>query len=140
MWMNLGQRFWKGIRTSTIFFLQFEFWGSSFKLRPYLPLQCGIENTKFWNSTWQVILCQLSDSLRDYLWIKITQQYVEIIVLSNKCWFLCKFWGHLRASEHGSYKWIIMLEKFGCLDLTVFHLMWAIGTYGNWKNQNPATS
>ena len=39
--------------------------------------------------------------------------------------------------EHGSYEWIIMLEKYGRLDLTVFHLIWVIGTYGNWKNQNP---
>ena len=38
---------------------------------------------------------------------------------------------------HGSYEWIIMLEKCGRLDLTVFHLIWVIGTYGNWKNQNP---
>ena len=38
---------------------------------------------------------------------------------------------------HGSYEWIIMLEKCRRLDLTVFHLIWVIGTYGNWKNQNP---
>ena len=38
---------------------------------------------------------------------------------------------------HGSYEWIIMLEKCGRPDLTVFHLIWVIGTYGNWKNQNP---
>ena len=105
MRMNLGQRFWKGVCTSTIFCLQFEFWylwtwrsrldktsllwASSFQLRLYLQLQCGIENTKFWNSIWQVILCQLnSDFLRDYLWIKITQHYVEILVLSNKWFFL----------------------------------------------------
>ena len=29
-----------------------------------------------------------------------------------------------------------MLEKCGHLDLTVFHLIWVIGTCGNWKNQN----
>ena len=41
------------------------------------------------------------------------------------------------TTVHGSYEWIIMLEKCGRLDLTVFHLIWVIGTYGNWKNQNP---
>ena len=30
---------------------------------------------------------------------------------------------------HGSYEWIIMIEKCGRLDLTVFHLIWEIGTY-----------
>ena len=35
------------------------------------------------------------------------------------------------------YKWIIMLEKCRRPDLTVFHLIWIIGIYGNWKNQNP---
>ena len=40
-------------------------------------------------------------------------------------------------SFHDSYEWIIMLEKCGRLDLTVFHLIWEIGIYGNWKNQNP---
>ena len=39
--------------------------------------------------------------------------------------------------SHGSYEWIIMLEKCGRLDLTVFHLIWVIGAYGNWKDQNP---
>ena len=38
---------------------------------------------------------------------------------------------------HGSYEWIIMLEKCGRLDLTVFQLIWVIGTYDTWKNQNP---
>ena len=38
---------------------------------------------------------------------------------------------------HGSYEWIIMLEKCGRVDLTVFHLIWVIGKYGIWKNQNP---
>ena len=38
---------------------------------------------------------------------------------------------------NGSYKWIIMLKKCGRPDLTVFHLIWIIGIYGNWKNQNP---
>ena len=33
----------------------------------------------------------------------------------------------------GSYEWIIMLEKCGRPDPTVFHLIWVIGTYGNWK-------
>ena len=41
---------------------------------------------------------------------------------------------------HGSYEWIIMLEKCGRLDPSVFHLIWVIGTYGNWKNQNPGGS
>ena len=39
--------------------------------------------------------------------------------------------------KHGSYERIVMLEKCGRPDLTVFHLIWVIGTYGNWKNQNP---
>ena len=38
--------------------------------------------------------------------------------------------------NHDSYEWIIMLEKCGRLDHTVFHLI-VIGRYGNWKNQNP---
>ena len=38
---------------------------------------------------------------------------------------------------HGSYKWIIMLEKCGPPDLNVFHLKWIIGTHGNWMSQNP---
>ena len=38
---------------------------------------------------------------------------------------------------HGSYKWIIMLEKSRRPDLNVFHLKWIIATHGNWKNQNP---
>ena len=42
------------------------------------------------------------------------------------------FWTSLQ-SNHGSYELIILLEKCGRLDLTVFHLMWVIGTYGNWK-------
>ena len=47
-------------------------------------------------------------------------------------------------SEHGSYKWIIMLEKCGRPDLNVFHLKWIIDTHGKvrtfwethkiWKN------
>ena len=32
---------------------------------------------------------------------------------------------------HGNYEWIIMLKKYGRLDLTVFHLIWVIGTYGS---------
>ena len=40
---------------------------------------------------------------------------------------------------HGSYKWIIMVEKCWRPDLTIFHLIWIIGTYGNWKNQNPGS-
>ena len=38
---------------------------------------------------------------------------------------------------HGSYRWIIMLEKYGHPDLNIFHLKWIISTHGNWKNQNP---
>ena len=34
----------------------------------------------------------------------------------------------LRYCTHGSYELIIMLEKCGHLDLTVFHLIWVIGT------------
>ena len=41
--------------------------------------------------------------------------------------------------NHGSYEWIIMLEKCGCLDLTVFHLICVIGSYGSWENQNPVS-
>ena len=47
--------------------------------------------------------------------------------------------GHKTTYAHGSYEWIIMLEKCVRLDLTVFHLIWVIGTYGNWKNQNPGS-
>ena len=38
-----------------------------------------------------------------------------------------------KLSYHGSYEWIILLEKCGRLDLTVFHLISLIGTDGNWK-------
>jgi hypothetical protein len=44
---------------------------------------------------------------------------------------------HAVKGRHGSYKWIIMLIKCGRPDLTVFHLIWIIGIYGNWKNLNP---
>ena len=46
--------------------------------------------------------------------------------------------GSLDSPEtmHGSYEWIIMLEKCGRLDLTDFHLIWVMGTYGNWKKSN----
>ena len=33
-----------------------------------------------------------------------------------------------------------MLEKCGRLNLTVFHLIWVMSTYGNWRNQNPGGS
>ena len=42
-----------------------------------------------------------------------------------------------RLCNHGGYRWIIMLEKYGHPDLNVFHLKWIIGTHGNWNNQNP---
>ena len=38
-----------------------------------------------------------------------------------------------------SYRWIFVLEKFGCLDLNDFHLKWIIGNHGSWKNQNPGS-
>ena len=38
---------------------------------------------------------------------------------------------------HGSYKWIIMLEKCGRLIINVYHLKWIIATHGNWRKQNP---
>ena len=38
---------------------------------------------------------------------------------------------------HGSYRWIIMLEKSGQLDLNIFHLKWIISTHGNWKKIKP---
>ena len=43
----------------------------------------------------------------------------------------------VQQKRHGSYRWIIMLEKCGQSDLNVFHLKWIIGTHGNGKNQNP---
>ena len=39
--------------------------------------------------------------------------------------------------QHGSYKWIIMLEKCGHPDIDVYHIKWIIGNHGNWKKQNP---
>ena len=57
-------------------------WGRTFHCNVALKI------IKFWNSIWQVILGQLSDSLRGYLWIKITQNYAEILVLSNEWYFL----------------------------------------------------
>ena len=56
-------------------------WGHTFHCNVALKI------IKFWNSIWQVILGQLSDSLRGYLWIKITQNYAEILDLSNE-WFI----------------------------------------------------
>ena len=41
------------------------------------------------------------------------------------------------SPSHGSYRWIIMLEKCGHSHLNVFQLKWIIGTHGNWKNPNP---
>ena len=43
----------------------------------------------------------------------------------------------IHTLAQGSYEWIIMLKKCGRLDLTVFQLIWVIGTYDNWKYQNP---
>ena len=50
---------------------------------------------------------------------------------------VAKSWSTDEIIHHGSYKWIIMLEKCGRPNLNVFHLNWIIGTHGNWKNQNP---
>ena len=36
---------------------------------------------------------------------------------------------------HGSYKWIIMNEKYGRTDSNGFQLKWKFGNHGNWKNQ-----
>ena len=36
---------------------------------------------------------------------------------------------------HGSYKWIIMLEKCGRPDINVFLIKWIIGNHGNFKNR-----
>ena len=50
----------------------------------------------------------------------------------------CQCFGNLKENRvhlHSSYKWFIMPEKCGHPDLTVFHLIWIIGTCGNWKNQ-----
>ena len=41
------------------------------------------------------------------------------------------------GGRHGSYNWIIMLEKCGRPDINVFHIKWIISKHGNWKNQNP---
>ena len=40
----------------------------------------------------------------------------------------------LVVQYHGSYKWIIMLEKCGRPDLNVFYLKWIIGTHENCKD------
>ena len=46
-------------------------------------------------------------------------------------------WGKVSLRKlklyHDNYKWMIMLEKCGLPDLTVSHLIWIIGTHGNWK-------
>ena len=47
---------------------------------------------------------------------------------------IVKYCGIIFWFLHGSYKWIIMLEKCGRPNLTIFHLIWIIDTYGIWKN------
>ena len=39
--------------------------------------------------------------------------------------------------DQDSYIWIIMFEKCGHPDLSVFHFKWIIGTQGNWKKSKP---
>ena len=66
----------------------------------------------------------------------IALQNMSSVRMTSKIQLVLNYYD-LVALYHGSYKWIIMLEKCGRPDLTVFHLIWIIGTYGNWKNQNP---
>ena len=51
-------------------------------------------------------------------------------LLTPECLCMC-------IRGHGSYRFIIMLEKCGHSDLNVFHLKWIIDTHSKWKNQNP---
>ena len=104
---------------------------------------------------WPCPIHSLSTILR-YPWNSVSKQQQNILLLLLL--FLSKLlnlpmenWNSLlnRRKERnissaqllkrpqGSYEWIIMLEKCGRLDLTVFHLILVIGTYGTWKNQNP---
>ena len=48
-----------------------------------------------------------------------------------------KHWRGRGAAAHGSYRWIIILEKCGRPGINVFHIKGIIGNHGNWKNQNP---
>ena len=62
----------------------------------------------------------------------------SIVIENNFCKFEAEGQEFAKTNllDHGSYESIIMFEKCGRLDLTVFQLIWVIGTYGNWKNQN----
>mgnify|MGYP002057129200 CR=1 FL=1 len=76
----------------------------------------GGENKKFWNYLGSLTTPPLLESV---IWI-VFQKPIKV---SEK---------QVSATHtHGSYEWIIMLEKCGPLDLTVFHLISVIGTYGN---------
>ena len=37
-------------------------------------------------------------------------------------------------TTHGSYRWIIMLEKCGHANINVFHLKWMVLIHKNWKS------
>ena len=71
--------------------------------------------------------------------VPIFDQTMSILqmIKDKKVCLLFKFPDFWSCALHGSYKWIIMLEKYGRPDLNGFHLKWIIGTHGNWKNQNP---
>ena len=46
----------------------------------------------------------------------------------------------IQSSNHGSYKWIIMLEKCGRPDSNEFQLKWRFGIHGNWKKSKKSKS
>ena len=70
--------------------------------------------------------------------------YLDILVKIEGFWpsicsntGLMSKWGKVSLRKlklyHDNHKWMIMLEKCGLPDLTVSHLIWIIGTCGNWK-------
>ena len=66
---------------------------------------------------------------------RVINRAVKLSALQD--WIIKQHSKLITIPYHDSYECIIMLEKCGRIDLTVFHLIWVIGTYGNWKNHNP---
>ena len=51
-------------------------------------------------------------------------------------WFFT-WWAYIPILNHTGYIEVIMQRKCGRNTETTFDIKWVIGTYGNWKNQNP---
>ena len=87
----------------------------------------------FWEDEWKLKMggnCQeeLIYQIRKWTW------RANGIVFNKDC--TVPRGGHVRFAPrplHGSYKWIIMLEKCGRPDINVFHIKRTIGNHGNLK-------